>query len=585
MKRTLATQILVSIVIAFCLGAGAPKRTIYPDRWVYVSRSFRSEKDVEDFRELARSASNHGFTGILLSGMDRISLWPPDSLERIAKIKQIADENHLEIIPAAFNTGYGGALLDRDKNLAEGLLVKDALFVAKNGTAHFQADSPARVENQGFEDHDGNRIAAFTLQDEPGVKTFVDTAVFHSGKASLRIEKFATGQSAETAAAGVALEVAGLRNPSPANAARIAQEIRVRPYRCYRVSAWVKTENAQPASLFSIKSFTPDGRDLSPFEPPAPAPTSNWRRVTTAFNSWYADRILLELGVFGGEKGRVWVDDLEVEEVGLMNVIRREGAPLTVRDEKSGVLYEEGRDFAAIDDPQLDFHWTHAMPSIRLLPGGHIHDGARLRVSYYHGTALYNDQTPACPSDPKVREIWKQQLPLIEKYLAPKRYFLNIDEVRAINRDQSCRRRKMTPGAIIGETTRWLYDQIHAVNPKAQVLVWSDMFDPGHNAVERYFLVDGSLQDTWTYLPKDIGVMCWYFERRRSSLDFFAGRGFKTFAAAYYDAKDLKSTEENAAGWLDALDTTPAATGIMYTTWGGNYRFLPEFGDLVSKER
>jgi hypothetical protein len=34
---------------------------------------------------------------------------------------------------------------------------------------------------------------------------------------------------------------------------------------------------------------------------------------------------------------------------------------------------------------------------------------------------------------------------------------------------------------------------------------------------------------------------------------------------------------------MDAMDTTPGAMGIMYTTWGGDYKFLAPFGDLVSK--
>jgi len=265
--------------------------------------------------------------------------------------------------------------------------------------------------------------------------------------------------------------------------------------------------------------------------------------------------------------------------VGLMNVIRRDGAPLTVRDEMTGTVYKEGRDFAAVSDPNLDFHWTHPIPSIQLLPGGRIHEGARLRVSYYHGVTIYNDQTPICPSDPKVHEIWKQQFPLIEKYLAPKRYFIATDEVRALNRDKSCLRRKKAAATILGENTQWLYDQVHAVNPKAQVLVWSDMFDPNHNSVKQYYFVDGSMENTWKYLPKDMGIMCWYFDKRRQSLDFFSGHGFKTFAAAYYDADDLKDPE----GWLAAMDTTPGATGIMYTTWSSKYKLLAPFGDLVSK--
>ena len=584
MKKSFTLLALIGIAIALSAVAPAQQKKICPDRWVYASGSFNSDNDVEVMGDLIRAAAEHGLNGIVLSGMDSISLGSPEYLARLSKVKEIADANHLEIIPSGFGTGYGGAILDHDKNLAEGLLVKDALFVAKGGTAQFVADSPAKLVNGDFEEYQGDRFSGFTLQDEPGKKTFVDTSVSHSGNASLRIENFGETQKEKPADTSVnAPEVAGLKNPAPVGVARVAQEIRVKPYRCYRVSAWVKTEDVEPASLFSIKSFTPDGRDLSPFEPPAPSPTSGWRQVTTSFNSWYADRIELTFGVYEGVKGKVWVDDVEVEEVGLMNVIRRDGAPLTVRDEATGTVYKEGRDFAPVSDPNLDFHWTHPMPSIQLLPGGRIHEGARLRVSYYHGVTIYNDQTPICPSDPKVHEIWKQQFPLIEKYLAPKRYFIATDEVRALNRDKSCLRRKKAAAAILGENTQWLYDQVHAVNPKAQVLVWSDMFDPNHNSVKQYFFVDGSMENTWKYLPKDMGIMCWYFEKRRPSLDFFSGHGFKTFAAAYYDAGTLEETEKNAEGWMDAMDTTPGATGIMYTTWSSKYKLLAPFGDLVSK--
>ncbi|MGP8268863.1 MAG: hypothetical protein ACLQLH_02250 [Terracidiphilus sp.] len=585
MKKSLGLYALLAIAIAVCVGAVDQPKKIYPDRWVYISKSFQSDKDVEDVREIARTASEHGLNGIVLAGMDRISLYTPEELARLNKVKEIADSYHLEIVPEGFNTGYGGAILAHDKNLAEGLLVKDALFVAKGGSAQFVADSPAKLVNGGFEEYQGNSFTGFTTQTDPGVKTFVDTSVYHSGKASLRIENFAQPPTPTPApaAAGAPSVVAGAENRRPRSAAYVSEEISVTPYRCYRVSAWVKTEDAEPASLFSIRSSTPDGRNLSPFESPAPAPTSGWREVTTAFNSWYADRINLTFGVFGGRKGKVWVDDVRVEEVGLMNVIRRDGATLTVRDEKTGKVYKEGRDFAAISDPNLDFYWTHPMPVIHLLTGGHIHDGARLRVSYYHGTTIYNDQTPACPSTREVRKIWKEQFPLIQKYLMPKRYFIGVDEVRAIDRDESCLRRKMTPAAILGDTTQWLYDQVHAVNPKAQVLVWSDMFDPNHNSVKQYFLVDGSVENTWNYLPKDMGIICWNFRKRQQSLDFFSSRGFKTYVAAYYDAKDLEHTETNAKGWMDAMDTTPGAMGIMYTTWDNNYQFLAPFGDMVSK--
>ena len=56
---------------------GINRKKIYPDRWVYVSRSFSTDKDVEEVREIAKTASEHGLTAIVLSGMDRISLGSP----------------------------------------------------------------------------------------------------------------------------------------------------------------------------------------------------------------------------------------------------------------------------------------------------------------------------------------------------------------------------------------------------------------------------------------------------------------------------------------------------------------------------
>jgi len=548
---------VVTMLVAGGAACAWMAKKIYPERWVYVSRSFDSDQDVEDVRAIARTASEHGLTAIVLPGMDNISRGDAAYYERLKKVRAIAAEAKLEIIPSGFNTGYGGAVLSHDANLAEGMLVEKALFVAGNEEARFVPDSPAALVNGGFEQFEGNRPTGFPVQDEPGVKTFIDTTTAHSGKASLRIENFGTTKE------GVA---------------RVAQKIKVTPNRCYRISAWVKTEGAEPGSLFSLKAIIADKRDLSPFEPPQP-PTSDWKQVTTAFNSWYADEIELNAGVFEGVKGKVWVDDVRIEEVGLMNVIRREGAPLRVRDEQTGALYEEGRDFAKIVDPKMDFLWTHDMPVIRLLPGSRIKSGTRLRVDYYHGTTIYNDQVSACPSEPRVYEIWKQQFPLIQKHLAPKRYFINIDEVRLFNRCEACKRRKMTPAAMLGQMTQWFYDQVHAVNPKAEVFYWSDMFDPAHNSVDKYYMVDGSLEGTWKYLPKDAGIVCWAFDLRRKSLDFFSQHGFKTVAGAYYDADDLKDPE----GWLEALDATPGATGIMYTTWQNKYKLLGPFGDLVSK--
>jgi hypothetical protein len=278
-------------------------------------------------------------------------------------------------------------------------------------------------------------------------------------------------------------------------------------------------------------------------------------------------------------KGKLWVDSLTVEEVGLMNVVRRPGAPLTVKDEGTGQAFEEGRDYEPIADPNLTFRWDHESPVIRLTANTRVREGARLRVDYYHGTTIYRDQVNVCMSEPKLYEVWGAQIPLIEKHLAPKRYFFNMDEIRIAGHCEACKRRNLSLAQIMGDNITQAYNLVRKANPKAEVFIWSDMLDPNHNARNEYYMVDGDYTGSWNYIPKDMIIGCWYHARRDLSLKHFSDLGFRTFAGAYYDADTL----DNPKGWLESLDRTPGAIGIMYTTWQNKYALLADFGDLVSK--
>jgi hypothetical protein len=273
----------------------------------------------------------------------------------------------------------------------------------------------------------------------------------------------------------------------------------------------------------------------------------------------------------------VWLDNLQLEETGLKNILRRAGTPIRIRNERTGATYEEGRDFEPVVDPNLDFRWDQPGPSIRLTENSRIRSSDRLRVNYYHGMRIYGSQVVICMAEPKVYELWAAAIGAIEKHLAPKKYVLSMDEVRIANRCETCRSRKLSPAALVGDSVTRLYKMIRERNPKAEVWVWSDMFDPNHNARNNYYLVEGDYTGSWNYLPKDMGILCWYYQRRRLSLDHFSKVGFRTMAGAYYDADDL----QNPKDWLDALDETPGAAGIMYTTWENKYELLGPFGDLV----
>lgn len=487
------------LLSALGLWAQAP---VYPNRWVYVSRGLQSDRQVEDIREIARTASEHGLNGMVLTGLDQLDSPSPEYLKRLEQVKAIAKQYSLEIIPIIYSAGYGGAILRHNRNLAEGLPVRDAVFVAHNGEARLAAQAAAALVSGG--------------------------------------------------------------------------EVAVKPYHSYRVTLRVKTEGLGPRGSFRVQIRAADKRSLAPWDAQVPA-TSDWRTVTLGFNSGSYDKVTISAGAGTASGGKFWVEDLRLEEAGLVNVLRRPGTPVSVRSEKAGTVYEEGRDYAPIADPQLTFRFDHDGPPIRILPGSRIVEGERLRVSYYHGMGVNRGQVTVCMSEPEVYEIWRQQARAIHENLRPRQYLLSMDEIRAGGSCQACKNRGISMAQILGDCLTRQFRMIRELNPQAEIWVWSDMLDPNHNAHGNYYLVDGDYSGSWNYIPKDFRIVCWYYERRRESLRHFSSLGFKTLAGAYYDADTL----DNPRGWLEALKDTPGALGIMYTTWQNKYQLLGPFGDLL----
>jgi hypothetical protein len=546
--------------------SSSDKKT-YTNRWVRVSSRLASDADVQKVRDIAKIAAEHGLTGIVLSaGLDQLDLKPPDYFRRLNDVRLLCEDYGLEIIPSIMSAGYGGAVLAHDKNLAAGLPVKDALFVVAKGRASLVADPPVSFANGGFEELVSGRLEGFQTVGKIGEAISVDSQIFKEGKASLRFENF---------------------GKFPSESFKIIQKVRVHPYRCYRLSGWVKSESLGDPDPFGSGNFrlevlgADDKRRLQ-YQNPAIASHGDWQKVAVAFNTWNYTSVDIAPSVAGKAGGKFWLDDFRIEEIGLVNLLRRPGTPLGIRGEKNGVIYEEGRDFAEVADPDLNLRFDHDGPAIRLIAGSRIQEGERLRVSFYHGTRIYNDQTPLCMSESKLFEIWRTQARLIHQHLAPNKYLLNMDELRTGGSCEACKKRRMTMAQILGDCVNRQFNLIRDVNPKAEALVWSDMFDPNHNANPSrryYYLAEGTYVDSWKYLPKEIGIVCWHYEKRAESLRHFSGLGFRTLAGAYYDGDTL----ENPKGWLQALDATPGACGIMYTTWLNKYQLLPAFGDLVSR--
>jgi hypothetical protein len=451
-------------------------------------------------------AARSGYTGIVLGDFKfgRLGEMDEHYFANARRIKQTAAALRLDIIPEIFPIGDSRPFLAQDRNLAEGLPVREAPFVVQRGVARIQTDPPV-VLRGGFE--------------------------------------------------------------SP-------KRIKVKPFRQYHVSVRAKTQGL----LGTPKVIVLGGRQPLNFADLGVQGTQEWTEHHAVFNSLGHDEVTVHFECAHRRAGSLWWDDAKIEEVGLLNVLRRGGAPLLVKREDGRIL-REGEDFEPVVDPRMTafpqrggFEVWHEPPAIRTkLP-----DGTRLSVSYYHAVTIYGGKVMMCPSEPRTVELLRDQAKRLHALWGAKAYFMQHDEIRVLNWDDSCARRHLDAGAILADNVKTCIQILRELGPRIKIYVWSDMFDPHHNAHGGYYLVRGDLSGSWNGLDRDVTIVDWNSRERGASLRWFAGRGHEMVLAA-----DPGAVQE----WLDAGKTVNGVIGIMYTTWRSAYGDLERFAATVREHR
>jgi hypothetical protein len=235
--------------------------------------------------------------------------------------------------------------------------------------------------------------------------------------------------------------------------------------------------------------------------------------------------------------------------------------------------FVEGKDFSAVKN-------LGDLDHIELTGDTRIAEGENLALDCYR-TAFFNKaggrQISLCMSNPGLYEYWEAQARELYEMIGYGKFLLSMDEIRNGGGCQLCRQSGRSMAQILGECVTRQYKILKGIDPGIEVYIWSDMLDPGHNAHDGYYGVVGDFSGSWKYIPGDLIIVCWHQEKKSESLDFFSRRGFRTAGAAYYDSGDLAGSRQ----WLELLEKTPGATGIIYTSWKGRYRLLADFGDMV----
>jgi hypothetical protein len=561
--------ILLAVILGACglaPAADSPAADA-PWLWVYAPTNFQVDANADHLIELIRRAGKAGYTAVVVtdSKFGRMGNRPANYYDNLRRTAKAAEEADVEIIPMVGSFGYSNDLLQNDPNLAEGIAVRDCPFVVHDGRA-VQADDANLLPAGDFETFKGDSLAGWDYIDGPGKSTFADAEVKHGGKQSLRVENFQAG--------------------NPDGNARVMKKVAVKPWRQYHISLWLRTHDVAPIGDLHVAVMAPDGHELN-YAFLGVQAAQDWTQHHVVFNSLGNESITVSMGLWGGRHGAFWLDDVEMRPVAGVNLVRREGCPLRVTNEDGSVEYTEGKDFKRWLDPRMGqvpweggYEVYHAGPPLVLMDGSRIHDGDRLKVSYYHTQTIYDGAVACCLTHDDVYKYFEDSVQQINKAFHPKKIFLSHDELRLADQCELCRSRKLTAGGLLADSVRRCVKIVHKIAPDAEVIDWSDMFDPHHNAVDKYYLVGSTLEKSWEGLDKSMIIANWNSGKAADSLRFFADRGNRQIVAGYYDTDDVKG---EAAAWKKAANGVSGVRGYMYTTWQNNYKDLEKYAEEVRK--
>lgn len=513
--------------------------------WVYTQVNLLVPQEVNRLIGLMERASKVGYTHFLLadSKFSRLAELDPRYFAHVEQVQKRAKELKITLVPAICSVGYSNDILSLNPNLAEGLPVREALYRVQNGLAQNASELDA------------------------GLPSLTDRAKWNFIDDSLKLED----------------RVLHSKPPHSDNV-RLSKKLKLKPNRHYHVSVRIKTDGFD--TPVEIKALTGNGRSLN-YTNLGTKPTQEWREHHITFNSLEHTEVSIYIGAWGPQKGELWIAEPKLEECGAVNLLRRDTTPVTVHqilENGERRRLQENIDFEKWSDPKLgmvpyagEYEVWHAAPAIKLKKA--LANGTELRVSYFHTHIVYDGQVCAATNDQEFQNLLDDQISRMTQLFPDADFMMSHDEYRVMGWTESNIAQLppgSTPADILTHNAKHCTEQIRAKSAQGRILVWSDMFDPYHNAVDNYYLVNGSLKGA--EVPAEVMIVNWNFGKRVESVKHFAKRGHLQIIAGYYDAKP-----DQIIRWLDTVveEKINTVDGVMYTTWNRNFSDLEEFAKIV----
>ncbi len=515
--------LMATVALAFWTSAVFAQKL--PERWIYFTAHLRDDENAEKSIQLLRDAKASGCTHALFVACrgHRLAQEPTAYFERMKRFQDEAKKLDIRIVPSVCSIGYSGRYLNVDSNLVSGIPVRNMAYVVKGRSA------------------------------APDVRAALDVSLLKPDK---------SGQSF-------------VGNP------------KVPPFMYYRLSYDVVT--AGEGRVGSYASVSSNGyKRMHLRTDPVVKKVGDRTMYQYVFNTLEAQE--LRVGIYHGAHK---LENVRIEPAGMLLIIRRPRIPLTVTSEDGKTTYEEGRDFKPVADPVVavrpfpgEFPFDHPAPLIELTDASRIRDGERLLVSFWHHQRLGSDQDVISLQEPRVWEVFEDEVRQVTKAWNAEGYFLNYDEIRVgLWEPREPGEENLTPGQFLARHFKRAYDLVRKYAPAARIYTWNDMFDPNHNARPfgdkgYYYLVNGNWDGSWEGLPRDVVILNWY-SPTPAGLKFFADRGHEQILCGYYDGRTTDQMKQNIHKWMTVLPGVPGVRGWMFTTWTRRYPFMKEYFELL----
>lgn len=520
-----------------------------PQHWIWLMTNLLTDDGYNGSVKLMQRAAKAGYTGIAItdSKFAKAKFFPGHDV-RLRAFRKACDEAKMQFVTCVAPMGYADELLANDPNLAEGMPVRDAVFVVQDGKL-VPDEEGVKLVNADFADAKDGKIAGWSVN---GLQ--LDNDVKYEGKPSLRLDD------------------------GPKAVGRFTQQVKVKPWHYYHISAMVKTDGYTGKDN-RLQALGKEGLVLD-WQPLPIEKTKDWTRVDASFCSLDNNEITLSIGRWDGKGGKIWYSAPKLEPGGFVDLIRRDSLPLKVASLDGKTVYEESKDFSPVKDPKMlndprPGYYTiwHDAPVVTIPAGSKLKNGDKVAVSYHFVTSSGKaGQVNCCFSEPKVYDLVKQQIEYLKANGNPDIYFMAHDEIRLLGWDDSCAKRNMTCGQLLADNAKKCIEIIEKVDPGKPIFVWSDMFDEFHNARKTnddgspfgMYLAKGTgpFYGSWEGLGKQVGLVNWNGGSQKS---------YENFSKLGHQQILSCNSPERIVEWLKAAGKLEGVAGVMYTTWTGDY--------------